>query len=59
MPIAALIEERIFCVHGGLSPEAPDIDSIRNIDRRMEIPHDGVLCDLVWSDPDDVENWSL
>ena len=25
----------------------------------MEIPHEGAFCDLVWSDPDDVENWAV
>jgi serine/threonine-protein phosphatase 4 catalytic subunit len=40
-------------VHGGLSPAINDsIDEIRSIDRKQEIPHDGAMCDLMWSDPD-------
>lgn len=25
----------------------------------MEIPHDGSMCDLMWSDPDDIQGWVL
>lgn len=49
----------IFCVHGGLSPVAKEIDDIRAIDRNQEVPHDGAMCDLLWSDPDDSLDSSL
>ena len=52
-----LIDEDILCVHGGLSPEIKTLDQIRNIDRNQEIPYKGAFCDLVWSDPDDVDRW--
>lgn len=52
LALAALIEGKIFCVHGGLSPNINHIDEIRNIDRKQEVPHDGAMCDLMWSDPD-------
>jgi serine/threonine-protein phosphatase 4 catalytic subunit len=52
LALAALIEGKIFCVHGGLSPVINNIDEIRNIDRKQEVPHDGAMCDLMWSDPD-------
>lgn len=51
--------DRIFCVHGGLSPEIKTIDQIRTIDRKMEIPHEGPFSDLVWSDPEDIEDWAI
>ena len=35
-----------------LSPTIDTIDEIRNIDRKQEVPHDGAMCDLLWSDPD-------
>ena len=55
--LAAIIEGKIFCIHGGLSPQISTIDQIRLINRKMEIPHEGPFADLMWSDPDDIENW--
>ena len=52
LPISAIIDGKIFCIHGGLSPTIDTIDEIRNIDRKQEVPHDGAMCDLLWSDPD-------
>ena len=58
MPIAAIIEERIFCVHGGLSPDLKDVGQIENIKRPLDIPEKGFLCDLLWSDPEkEKEGW--
>ncbi|KAF0993334.1 hypothetical protein HZS_7206, partial [Henneguya salminicola] len=50
--LGAVIDDRILCVHGGLSPSLTDIDMIRTIDRKQEVPHDGIMCDLLWSDPE-------
>ncbi|KAJ9185948.1 hypothetical protein P3X46_005516 [Hevea brasiliensis] len=59
LPVAALIDEKILCMHGGLSPELEKVDQIREIQRPTEIPDSGLLCDLLWSDPDaKVEGWS-
>ncbi|KAK2799755.1 hypothetical protein FQN51_006681 [Onygenales sp. PD_10] len=49
----------VFCVHGGLSPLVDHIDKIRLIDRKQEVPHEGAMCDLLWSDPDEIEGWGL
>ena len=54
MPIAAIIEGKVFCVHGGLSPLVSTVNQIRLINRKQEIPHEGAFCDLMWSDPDDI-----
>ena len=59
LSLSALIEDRIFCVHGGLSPSINTLDQIRIIDRKQEVPHDGAMCDLMWSDPEDIPGWGL
>ena len=48
---------QVLCVHGGLSPDIRTLDHIRTIDRNQEIPHRGAFCDLVWSDPEEVDAW--
>ncbi|KAK8884972.1 serine/threonine protein phosphatase Pzh1 [Tritrichomonas musculus] len=58
LPVAAIVDDKIFCVHGGISPTLLDLDDIKKIERPLEIPEDGLLCDLLWSDPDpDIEQW--
>lgn len=60
LPLGALIDNRIFCIHGGLSPSAPKLTEIRYIDRRQEVPHEGAMCDLLWSDPtEDIKGWHV
>jgi len=57
LPIAATIQNKIFCVHGGLSPGISTIEQIRLIDRKVEVPQVGNFCDLLWSDPDNIDTW--
>jgi len=58
LPIAALIDEKIFCMHGGLSPDIQTMDQLRRIVRPTDIPDQGLLCDLLWADPDrDTQGW--
>ena len=57
LPLVALVDEKIMCVHGGLSPSLPNIDDVRAIERKQEIPNAGSMCDLMWSDPDDIDGW--
>lgn len=42
-----------------MSPEIKTIDQVRTIDRKIEIPHEGPFCDLMWSDPEDIEDWAI
>lgn len=49
----------MLCVHGGLSPLIDSIDKIRLLDRKQEVPHEGAMCDLLWSDPDEIDGWGL
>ena len=51
LPIAAVISERIFCVHGGLSPELRTLNDIKKLQRPLEVMETGLLTDLLWSDP--------
>ncbi|KTF80756.1 hypothetical protein cypCar_00023810 [Cyprinus carpio] len=53
LSLSAIVDGKIFCVHGGLSPSIQTLDQIRTIDRKQEVPHDGPMCDLLWSDPED------
>ena len=60
LSLAALVEDRVFCVHGGLSPGANALDDVRSIDRKQEAPCIGVMCDLLWSDPaEDLDGWHI
>ncbi|XP_025418271.1 serine/threonine-protein phosphatase PP1-gamma catalytic subunit B-like [Sipha flava] len=52
LPVAAIIEENIFCCHGGLSPDLESMEQIRRIPRPTDVSDQGLLCDLLWSDPD-------
>lgn len=53
LPIAATINHKIFCVHGGLSPNAMKLEEIEAINRYIDIPQSGPLSELLWNDPID------
>jgi len=58
LPVSAIVDEKILCMHGGLSPEIKNFDQIRRIVRPTDVPDSGLLCDLLWSDPDkDISGW--
>eukprot|EP01063_Lacrimia_lanifica_P033166 TRINITY_DN5830_c0_g2_i1.p1 TRINITY_DN5830_c0_g2~~TRINITY_DN5830_c0_g2_i1.p1 ORF type:complete len:322 (+),score=96.70 TRINITY_DN5830_c0_g2_i1:407-1372(+) len=52
LTISAIVEDKVFCVHGGLSPSLLELDHIRIINRFQEVPRDGPYSDMMWSDPD-------
>lgn len=58
-PLTALVDDRLFCLHGGLSPSISSLDEIRDLDRVQEVPHEGPMCDLLWSDPEDRNGWGM
>eukprot|EP01063_Lacrimia_lanifica_P026797 TRINITY_DN3667_c0_g3_i1.p1 TRINITY_DN3667_c0_g3~~TRINITY_DN3667_c0_g3_i1.p1 ORF type:complete len:499 (+),score=127.94 TRINITY_DN3667_c0_g3_i1:90-1586(+) len=58
LPAAATIGEKILCMHGGISPELTDLTQIRDMSRPCEVPDQGLLCDLLWADPEfEIEGW--
>ncbi|XP_061371207.1 serine/threonine-protein phosphatase PP1 isozyme 2-like isoform X2 [Gastrolobium bilobum] len=58
LPVAALIDEKIICMHGGLSPDLHSLNQIRTLPRPIEVPETGLLCDLLWSDPSrEIQGW--
>jgi len=60
MPICALIDNTLFCVHGGLSPKIENIDQILDLDRAKEVESTGPMTDLLWSDPNEkiADEWA-
>ncbi|KAF9942552.1 Serine/threonine-protein phosphatase pp1 [Mortierella antarctica] len=59
LPVAAIIDEKILTMHGGLSPDLLNMEQIRRVMRPTDVPDTGLLCDLLWSDPDkDIAGWS-
>lgn len=59
LPLTATVENQFFCLHGGLSPSIETLDNIKALDRKQEVPHEGPMCDLLWSDPDDRNGWGI
>ena len=56
--MSAIVDEKILCMHGGLSPELQSLNQIKAIQRPTDIPDTGLLCDLLWSDPDkEIVGW--
>lgn len=58
LPIAALVENTIFTMHGGLSPDLNSLEQVREMERPLDVPDHGLVCDMLWSDPDeDITGW--
>mmetsp|Transcript_9608 Transcript_9608/g.21053 ORF Transcript_9608/g.21053 Transcript_9608/m.21053 type:complete len:301 (-) Transcript_9608:221-1123(-) len=58
MPVSAVVEDKILCMHGGLSPDLDHLSQTFDIPRPTDVPDEGLLCDLLWADPDlNVMGW--
>ena len=58
--LSAVVDNSVICVHGGLSPSLDTIDQVQDLHRVQEPPHEGPMCDLMWSDPDDdIQGWGI
>ena len=53
MPLVAVVNQEYLCMHGGVSPTMKTLGEINKMDRFQEVPIQGLLCDIVWSDPID------
>jgi len=53
LPLACVINNKFFALHGGISPALRTLDDIKKINRFGEPPKKGLFCDLLWSDPID------
>lgn len=51
LPVAADVNGDYLCMHGGISPELSTKSDIDTINRHIEPPLHGFLCDLLWADP--------
>ena len=60
MPLAASIENKVFRVHGELSPNLDNLDELVKLQRVKETEHEGVISDILWSDPEeDIEGFRI
>ena len=59
LPLATVVNENYFCVHGGITKEGEHVDELQKLNRFDEVPLGGSLCDLVWSDPVQEEDGSV
>jgi len=58
LPVCAIVDDKIMAVHAGLSPELTQLPQINRIVRPTDVPDTGLLCDLIWSDPDkEIDGW--
>jgi serine/threonine-protein phosphatase PP1 catalytic subunit len=53
LPLAAVVSNRIFCVHGGISKELHFASEIAEVERPLDVPRSGLITDLLWADPAD------
>lgn len=56
LPLAAIVNNKFPCVHGGISPKIKRIEDVSLIKRFKEPPKEGAFCDLLWADPIENEN---
>lgn len=52
LPLAHIVGDKIFVVHGGVPMDGNvTIDEIQAINRFIQIPDNGIMCDMLWADP--------
>lgn len=51
LPLAAVVNEKVFCVHGGIAPDLKSLGDIRRIRRPLDVRTNKLVTDILWSDP--------
>ena len=59
LPLAAVIDDKYFCVHGGPAKDITSINEIQKLDRFAEVQAETPICDLLWSDPSDENGFTV
>jgi diadenosine tetraphosphatase ApaH/serine/threonine PP2A family protein phosphatase len=53
IPLGAVVDGRLLCVHGGLCPCFTNVQQLEFVNRFVELPLNGIILDVLWSDPFD------
>jgi len=51
LPLAFILNGKVFVTHGGLPSPGTTLQDIQEATRRLEPGDTGIVCDLLWSDP--------
>ena len=51
LPLCAIVNQKVFCVHGGICPEFLDIGQVRNVPRPLQTYDDPIVYGMMWADP--------
>ena len=58
LPLGHILNNKIIVIHGGLfSKEGLAINELKNLDRGIDVPTEGLMTELLWSDPKEGNGW--
>lgn len=52
LPISAIIDGRVLCIHGGICPSLKSVQQLKDLKRPYKLANEDFILDLLWSDPD-------
>ena len=59
LPLGHIVNNKILVIHGGLfSKEGVTINELKNLERGIDVPTEGLMTELLWSDPRDEKGWT-